>query len=243
MVKKTVALLSGGADSAVTAAQMTADNKDKNRYGVFVDYGQKSAARELVAARQIARDYGLYLEETEVRIPCLDEHDLCDGDVITFSNELAGPLNATRINQRVADRSHVIPYRNLLMISLASLFAGTVQASELWVGFDYRPKLGTATADKSPLFVRQVTSALRTAAERVPVRLVTPLQGMTKTEIIQRGHDLGVRWGHTWSCYNAFARPCGVCAQCLTRQKAFAEAKLVDGWGYTPIETVREALK
>ena len=48
------------------------------------------------------------------------------------------------------------------------------------------------------------------------------------------GHELGLDFGLTWSCYDPgpSGRPCGACDSCLLRRKGFQEAGLAD-----PLET------
>ena len=53
---------------------------------------------------------------------------------------------------------------------------------------------------------------------------------MKKSEIIQRGLDLGVDYGLTHSCYNPDAEgyPCEKCDSCTLRIRAFEELGMRD---------------
>jgi 7-cyano-7-deazaguanine synthase len=53
---------------------------------------------------------------------------------------------------------------------------------------------------------------------------------MSKAEIIKAGHELGIDYALTWSCYDPAAdgRACGLCDSCQLRLKGFAEAGLTD---------------
>ena len=46
---------------------------------------------------------------------------------------------------------------------------------------------------------------------------------LTKAEIIQKGHELGVDYSMTSSCYDPSenGEACGFCDSCLIRQKGF----------------------
>ena len=66
------------------------------------------------------------------------------------------------------------------------------------------------------------------------VRLVTPLQWMTKREVVALGKKIGTPFELTWSCYNGFEKSCGVCPTCVGRLQAFRENELED-----PIEYER----
>jgi len=51
---------------------------------------------------------------------------------------------------------------------------------------------------------------------------------LKKSEIIQRGIELGAPLHLTWSCYQNEHRACGVCDSCLLRLAAFGEAGVAD---------------
>jgi 7-cyano-7-deazaguanine synthase len=59
-----------------------------------------------------------------------------------------------------------------------------------------------------------------------------PFVTMTKTEIARRGHDLGVDFSQTWSCYVGGDVQCGECGTCVERREAFLLAGIVDPTAY-----------
>ena len=63
-----------------------------------------------------------------------------------------------------------------------------------------------------------------------PVDILAPLLFLSKREIIQKGHALGVPFQWTNSCYNPGLQnqPCGHCDSCVIRQEGFKEAQLPD---------------
>jgi 7-cyano-7-deazaguanine synthase len=70
--------------------------------------------------------------------------------------------------------------------------------------------------------------ATKAGVEGRPLRIHTPLIDWTKTQIIQRGLELGMDFGLTHSCYDPqpdgagqVTRACGHCDACLLRQRAF----------------------
>ena len=62
----------------------------------------------------------------------------------------------------------------------------------------------------------------------------TPLQALSKAEIIQKGIALGVDYSKTVSCYQAddSGAACGVCDSCTLRKKGFADAGVNDPTRY-----------
>jgi Predicted PP-loop superfamily ATPase len=78
------------------------------------------------------------------------------------------------------------------------------------------------------------TSPRRRAVEGQPIEVKAPIVRMSKSEIVRRGHELGVDFAATVSCYNADAqgRACGRCDSCRFRREGFAAAGLADPTRY-----------
>jgi 7-cyano-7-deazaguanine synthase len=60
------------------------------------------------------------------------------------------------------------------------------------------------------------------------LRVVTPVIGMSKAEIVRRGLELGAPLQLTWSCYERGDMACGQCDSCRLRLRAFEEAGVPD---------------
>jgi 7-cyano-7-deazaguanine synthase len=60
------------------------------------------------------------------------------------------------------------------------------------------------------------------------IELVAPFVDWSKTDIAERGLELDVPYGLTWSCYRDEAPACGNCDACAYRLKAFQEAGAED---------------
>ena len=61
-------------------------------------------------------------------------------------------------------------------------------------------------------------------------RIHAPLQTFTKADIIRKGHELGLDYGLTHSCYDPApdGRPCGHCDSCTLRAAGFAQVGVAD---------------
>jgi len=125
-----------------------------------------------------------------------------------------------------------VPARNTVMLSIALGFAEVIGAQDIFVGVnavdysgypDCRPEYIQA-------FERLAALATKAGVEGNPLRIHAPLISLTKSEIIQRGLELGVDYGLTHSCYDpdsdGFA--CGQCDSCQIRQKAFESLGMID---------------
>jgi 7-cyano-7-deazaguanine synthase len=64
------------------------------------------------------------------------------------------------------------------------------------------------------------------------IRVEAPLITLTKAEIIRLGHELGVPFELTWSCYRGGEKACGRCDSCILRLKGFMEAGFEDPLTY-----------
>jgi 7-cyano-7-deazaguanine synthase len=222
-----VVLLSGGLDSATTAAIARADGF--RLFALAVDYGQRHRF-ELDAARRVAQSLGI--EKHVVASVALDQFG---GSALT--DEIAVPLD--RGDDEISQGIPVtyVPARNTVFLALALGYAETLGAADLFVGVnavdysgypDCRPEFIAA-------FENLANLATKAGVEKTTdFRIHTPLIHMTKAQIIRRGTELGVDYSLTHSCYapNDSGIACGRCDACRLRLKGFAEAGLTDPIDY-----------
>ena len=92
--------------------------------------------------------------------------------------------------------------------------------------------------DCRPAFIKAFAEAARLGTcacdENWAFDIRTPLQALSKAEIIQKGIALGVDYSKTVSCYQADddGRACGVCDSCILRKAGFAAAGVADQTRY-----------
>jgi 7-cyano-7-deazaguanine synthase len=69
---------------------------------------------------------------------------------------------------------------------------------------------------------------------RQRLRIHAPLQHLTKAQIVTLGHELGVDYSLTTSCYDPSPDgvSCGHCDACQLRLRGFAEAGATDPIAY-----------
>jgi len=223
MGRRAVILLSGGLDSATTAAIARAQGFDL--YALSVDYGQRHR-QELEAARRVAEALG-------VRRHVVLAVDLRQIGSSALTDAIEVPKD--RSLEQMAREVPVtyVPARNTVLLALALGYAEAVGAADLFVGVnavdysgypDCRPEFIAA-------FERLANLATKAGVEgRLKFTVHAPLTAMSKAQIIRRGMELGVDFGLTRSCYDPdpTGQSCGRCDACLLRRKGFAEAGLVD---------------
>ena len=218
-----VVLLSGGLDSTTLLAYAR-DAGFEVRAMTF-RYGQRHAV-EIDAARRIATQYA-------VRDHVIVDIDLrvFGGSALTTSMEV--PKDRTGHEMQHGIPITYVPARNTIFLSFALAYAEVLGASDIFIGVnaldysgypDCRPEYIAA-------FERMANLATRGAVEgTTPVRIVTPLIGLSKREIIQLGTRLGVDYSVTSSCYDPSpnGKACGRCDACRLRLDAFRAAGLED---------------
>jgi len=82
-------------------------------------------------------------------------------------------------------------------------------------------------------FVSYTKSKREKAAKpETEIELKAPFVEWSKTEIAERGLELGVPYEMTWSCYRDEEPACGTCDACAFRLEAFRNARSHDPIGY-----------
>jgi 7-cyano-7-deazaguanine synthase len=221
--RRAVVLLSGGLDSATTAAIARAEG-----YWLFalsVDYGQRHRF-ELEAAARVAKSLGV--ERHVVASVGLDRFGAS-----ALTDDISVPLDRDENEISHGIPITYVPARNTVFLSLALAYAEVVGAADLFIGvnaIDY-----SGYPDCRPEFIAEFEKlanlATKAGVEKsMSFRIHTPLIELTKAEIIRRGTELGVDYGLTHSCYGPSDAgvSCGRCDACQLRLKGFAEAGVMD---------------
>jgi 7-cyano-7-deazaguanine synthase len=221
-VKSAIVLLSGGLDSATVLAMARGDGW--KCHALSIDYGQRHRA-ELEAAARVARALGA----AEHRVVALDLR-LFGGSALTDSS-IAVPTAPTP-----GIPITYVPARNTIFLSLALAYAEVTNSDAIFTGANAVDYSGYPDCRPEYLqaFEAMANLATRRAVEGDPVRITAPIVKMTKADIVRRGHELGVDFSLTVSCYNADAegRACGQCDSCRLRRDGFAAAGLADPTRY-----------
>ncbi len=218
-----VVLLSGGLDSATTAA--IARRNGFAVYALSIDYGQRHHF-ELEAARQVARS----MEACGHVILDVDLAQL-GGSALTDAFDVPKDRADAEMSQGIPVT--YVPARNTVFLSLALAYAETIAAADIFVGVNAVDYSGYPDCRPEFIAAFEQLANLATKASVEGQRKCTihaPLIDMTKAEIIRLGTELGVDYGMTHTCYdpNDEGISCGRCDACQLRRKGFAEAGLRD---------------
>lgn len=223
--QRAVVLLSGGLDSATVLAQARADGRQC--YALSIDYGQRHRA-ELAAAARLAVSLGAI------------EHRVVHVDVGQFGGSSLTDADL-EIPTTPSDGipSTYVPARNTVMLSLGLGWCEVLDAHELYIGVnavdysgypDCRPEFIAA-------FEHLARLATRAGIEGREFYVRTPLQHLSKADIIKLGVSLGLDYAQTVSCYQSDndGRACGACDACRLRHEGFRAAGIDDPTRYRPL--------
>lgn len=213
-----VVLLSGGLDSMTAAARARADGFAL--LALTIDYNQRHRI-EIDAARRIAATLGA---ERHIVLPL----DLRGFGGSALTDDIAVPKQGVGPGIPVT----YVPARNTIFLSVALGWAEAAGARDLYIGVnaldysgypDCRPDFITA-------FEAMANLATKAGVEGGRFSVHTPLQHMTKADIVREAARLGMDAGLSWSCYDPTpdGAHCGECDSCRLRQKGFQEAGLPD---------------
>jgi len=215
-------LLSGGLDSTVLLHHVAKQLGVAPIHALSFDYGQKHS-RELEMARWQAARIEAVAEHTVLDMSCF-------AAVVSQASVLVrgGPSVPQLVDVPVHDLDQpptYVPNRNMILLSLAAAFAEARGCRVVYYGAQAQDEYGYW--DCTGEFVGRLNNVLA-LNRRESVQICAPFAGKRKSEEILIGQELGVDFGHTWSCYRGGDRPCGVCPTCVERHNAFAEAGIPD---------------
>ncbi len=222
MKPKAVVLLSGGIDSATSAA--LAIEAGFELAALTFDYGQRHLV-ELEAAQHVAASLGISRHVVQ-------QIDLRSIGGSALTTNIAVPKSQTLSTLGNDIPITYVPARNTIFLAHALALAEVAQALDIYIGVNAVDYSGYP--DCRPAFIeafeRMANLATKIGVEGAHIHIHAPLINMTKAGIIREGIRLGVDYTLTHSCYDptTIGLACGQCESCLIRQQGFVEAKVAD---------------
>ena len=217
-MSKAIVLSSGGLDSTTCLAMAIQKFGVQNVATVSIFYGQRNAY-ELVAARNVANFYNVaHYELDAAEIFRRSTSALLDTSTAPLENISYAAQFEKNNSPRIAT---YVPFRNGLMISMAASFADGLfdDSVEIYIGV-HSDDAGNAYPDCSAPFVAAMSDAIRIGTYE-KIQLVAPFLNKKKSDVVKVGLELGAPYHLTRSCYERGDKPCGQCATCIDRARAF----------------------
>lgn len=222
MDDKATVVLSGGLDSAVCLGIAMRMHKEVNCVSFY--YGQTHSLAESEAALRVTDHYNVFLKYISLPV----EMFTGTGSTIIAANRLDQPkMTYEEIQASYGVSPTYVPFRNGTLLAAASVYALKSDSQFLYAGMHSEDARNWAYPDCTPEFLGSMANAIFIGTY-YKVRLVTPLQWMTKAEIVGKGFELGVPLEMTYSCYAGGDKQCGTCPTCVGRIEAFKANNLID---------------
>lgn len=214
---KALVLFSGGVDSSTCLAMAVKKYGAENVVALSASYGQKHT-KEITAANAVAKHYGV--EHIKIDLSLIFQYS--DSSLLSHSDEdIPHESYAEQLEKTEGSPvSTYVPFRNGLFISAAASVALSKDCGVIFYGAHADDSAGNAYPDCSPAFNEAMNKAVREGSGG-QVRIEAPFVGMSKSQVVKTGLELGVPYELTWSCYEGKDAPCGSCGTCLDRIAAF----------------------
>lgn len=227
---KNVVLFSGGMDSTVLL------NEVKNDYGgdilaLIFDYRSRHNAAERHFAKITCGKMGIPYQVIHIG---------------KLFSQCKSSLTNPKIKVPHCHYEHktarwtVVPFRNGIMLSIAVGIAEDLGAKRVFIGNhagDHAVYLDCRNS-----FIRKFKEAVLEATEE-EIQVASPFINIKKTDILKIGHDAGVNFEDTYSCYEGGFIHCGLCPTCYERREAFFLNKIDDPTKYKDTKPFEEIKK
>lgn len=200
-VPTAVLLASGGLDSTTLAFWLR--ERRITFLLLFIDYGQHCAETELKRLNEVLP------KETFGAVKNINVSDIYRG---SHSRLISEP---NLWEDHVSAEDMYLPYRNLLLLSIASAYAQSNGISEVYTAFINSNH--AKEIDCSAEFFQRLETML---ADYGSVKIKMPFREKSKREVAEIGLRLNAPIARTFSCQAASKVPCGACPNCVDRLEA-----------------------
>jgi len=216
---RAVVLVSGGMDSATAVAE--AIDRGYDPLFLHTSYGQRTETREAECATTLAEEFDA-LDTLHV-----ETDHLARIGASSLTDEEMDVEDAEMESEDEGDEEEIpntyVPFRNANLLSMAVSYAEAQDAEAVFVGAHSEDYAGYP--DCRPEFFEAFERVVDVGTRpETTISIEAPFVEWSKTDIVERGTELGVPFEHTWSCYRDEQPACGTCDSCAYRLQAFQRA-------------------
>lgn len=222
-----VSVLSGGLDSTILTYILVEKYGRDRVFALSYDYGQKQR-QELVMAGATCAWLGIAHRVLDLSIL---------GDIV---KDVSANIGGTKVAMPTIkdvlgdpQPKTYVPFRNMILNSLAFSFAESNKASHVFTGLQVHDEYGYW--DTTQRFVDSM-NAVADQNRSHKVRMEAPFSQLSKYDEIKIAEELGnVLFELTLTCYNPDqdGKSCGKCPSCSERIANFAKAGVKDPITYS----------
>lgn len=203
-LSKGVILVSGGLDSTTLMYQFVHEGVEF--IPLFINYGQHCAAHELETLRKV------------IPAQYTNKIEIIDVSSIYKYSQSRFIIPANLWEESISADDLYIPYRNVLLLTIAASFAQTLGLDKVYSAFINSNH--AKEIDCSSEFFNKLEGLL---SEYGSVKIEMPFRNMTKYEVAKLGIELKAPIGQTFSCQASPEIPCGACPNCVDRLNALKQ--------------------
>lgn len=200
-LKKGIILASGGLDSTTLCYLLI--KKNIEFIPLIINYSQHCFETELERLKEVLPEN--YVNKIEI----ID----VSGIYKYSKSKFIIPSNLWE--EKVTAEDLYIPYRNVLLLTIAASFARTLEMNYVYSAFINSNH--AKEIDCSNDFFNNLESLL---SEYGSVKIEMPFRDFSKYEVAKLGIELGAPIGKTFSCQASPKIPCGACPNCVDRLEA-----------------------
>ena len=215
--KKALILFSGGLDS--TTVLHHAITKGYDCISLTIDYNQRHSY-EIESSQKYLKNLKLKGYVFKIDLTQIGGSALTDKD-INVPIEMNSGIPVT-----------YVPARNTIFLSIASAYAEKMAIDQIFIGVNQIDYSGypDCRPDFIDSFKTTINLGTKTGVDGKQLKINTPLINMSKKDIIKYGHDMGIDYSQTVSCYQLDndGNACGYCDACKLRKEGFLLAGLDD---------------
>ncbi|MDZ4711671.1 MAG: 7-cyano-7-deazaguanine synthase QueC [bacterium] len=218
-----IVLISGGMDSALTAA--IAGKKYSLNF-LHINYGQKTQKRELRAFNDIAKYYNVKNKLTV--------------DISHLKDIGGSSLTDKKIKIDMADLksknipTSYVPFRNANILCIAVSWAEVTGVKHIFIGAVEEDSSGYPDCRKEffEAFNKMIIKGSKPSSS---IKVETPIINFSKKKIVTESLKLKAPLHLSWSCYKENELACGECDSCALRLRGFQQAGFADPLKYKKI--------
>ncbi len=209
--KKAVCTISGGLDSAVSAA--IAKEQKYDLYFLFFRYGQKTLKKEELSVKKLSKFFTVK-KLLIIDLPWIKKIS----DSFMFDNK--------KILNESNSLKEYVPFRNSMFWAISTAWAETLRANKIFIGSTGGDHI---CPDNSPKFISSFQKVMNIGTMlKKDIQLMAPLSKTDKIGAVKIGLKLKVPFKNTWSCHNNNNIACGHCSNCKSRLEAFIKNRATD---------------
>jgi 7-cyano-7-deazaguanine synthase len=229
MSKSAIVLVSGGMDSATAVYE--AIEQGYEPYILHVSYGQRTVSKEHECAQMLAEtvenDNVIHVQADH--FAAIGASSLTDESIDVPDSELDSDTIPTTY----------VPFRNANLLAMAVSYAEASECGAIFIGAHSEDFSGYP--DCRPAFFEAFQRVIDVGTKPdTDIALNAPFAEWSKTDIVERGIELGVPFEQTWSCYRDSSPACGTCDACAFRLEAFQQNGVRDPIEYAQRPTYVE---